>query len=454
MKAMLRGQVAALMLLAPVASTFIAQPVYAQQRVAVPQIQSLSLNGDDGLDAGSQLRIVVNGTPGGRATVNFGKTDITVALKETQRGVYRGTYTVRRADRIDPTAVLNVRLARGSVVARHSFTYPPSFQALAMGAGPALAPPPAAVAEAPRIERFVAVPVGRIEPGRELRYRVHGLPGANVTLEIPGVVNGVAMREVSPGLYEASYTIRQRDDLDHFSTAIATLRSGNRWVTSRLDRAFVIERDNRAPTISRLTPEQGDIVSPQGTVLISGAFDDGDGRGVNPQSVRLTIDGRDVTPRADITPERFSYRSDLPPGRYTAEVVARDYAGNAVNRSWSFDVGHSRVGSSGLPLMVTSHPQGAVVDGNGNVFLQGRTAPFATVRVRVDAVPPVFGQLLGVAQTLYNDTVQADRDGRFSVDVASRSGFSAVPGTRYEVSLFATQGSQSAESRITLHQRS
>jgi hypothetical protein len=60
--------------------------------------------------------------------------------------------------------------------------------------------------------------------------------------------------------------------------------------------------------------------------------------------------------------------------------------------------------------------------------------------------------LLGVAQMIYNDTVQADRDGRFSVRIDPN--IPVVPGMRYDVAVTATRGDQTAESRITLHQRS
>lgn len=446
MKAKLCTHVAAsLMLLAPVAATLVAQPVAAQQRVvAAPVITGLSLNADNGLDAGSTLRLVVSGTPGSRVTVQMSNTPIRVALRETTRGVYRGTYVVRRADRIDPTQLLAVRMTRGTVTSRQNFTYPPSFQALAMGSGPA------PVMEAPRIDRFVATPMGRLEPGRELRFRVSGAAGANVTLEIPGVVSGVPMREVSPGRYEGTYTIRQRDDLNAFSTAIATLRSGDRWVTSRLDRPF--GRDNQAPSIVDLTPRHGEVVSDAGRTVVSADFEDGSGRGVDPNSVRIVLSGRDVTSAANVTRDGFTYRADLPPGHYNAEVTARDYSGNVVSKSWSFDVGN-RVGvyPGQLPLHVSSPSNGAVVDANGNLLLRGQTAPWATVRVRVDAVPPVVGQMFGVAQTVFDDTVQADRSGYFSVNVNPRT--PVIPGMRYDVSLSAQQGSQTAESRLTLHQR-
>ena len=51
----------------------------------------------------------------------------------------------------------------------------------------------------------------------------------------------------------------------------------------------------------------------------------------------------------------------------------------------------------------------------------------------------------------YDETVQADARGYFSANI--RPNVNAVPGMRYDVSLRAQSGSQTAESRITLHQR-
>jgi hypothetical protein len=156
---------------------------------------------------------------------------------------------------------------------------------------------------------------------------------------------------------------------------------------------------------------------------------------------------------AHVTPERFSYRTDLPPGRYDVDVTARDHAGNVVKRSWSFEVGQSRMGAApgSLPLIVSAPQHGSQVDANGRLVVEGSTVPWATVRVRVDAVPPSVGHMLGVAQLVYTDTVQADRDGRFGVRVEPR--VPVAPGTRYDVSVHSTRGDQAAESRITLHQR-
>jgi hypothetical protein len=456
MKRILRNHAAALFLLAPVTAALVMPATAAAQQRPVPaalQIHSLGLNADEGLSPGSNLDITVRGSPGGSASVRLSQTNIVVPLRHTGAGTYRGSYTVRRADRIDPTATLQARLTRGNKTVTREFSYPPAFQALAMGSAPQAAPaaPAPVPVAAVRIDRFSVQPVNRLEPGRELRFRLQGAPGAQATLEIPGVASGIAMREVSPGVYEGSYTIRQRDNPDAFDTAVATLRDGNAWVTSRIAQPFV--RDREAPSIGNLTPGNGERVSAAGRTTISGTFDD-DGRGVDPESVRLRIGGRDVTDAAQISPERFSYRGDLPPGRYTAEVSARDRAGNAVTRTWTFDVVGGNVGAAPggpLPLHLSSPTNNATVDANGNVLIQGRTAPSATVRVRVDAVPPIVGTQFGVALQMADQTVQADRNGYFSLNVAPRG--PVIPGSRYDVAVTANHGPQTAESRITLYQR-
>jgi hypothetical protein len=82
--------------------------------------------------------------------------------------------------------------------------------------------------------------------------------------------------------------------------------------------------------------------------------------------------------------------------------------------------------------------------------VSGRTAPHATVRVEVHAVPPVIGSRLGVAQKVAEQTVQADANGNFSFSLGSHR---SLPGTRYEVSMTANQGNQTAEQKLVLHQR-
>ena len=459
MQARLRSTVAAVMLLVPVAATFVAQPAAAQQQRAAPSITNMALNSDAGLSPGATLRVQVYATPNARrASLALGDSGISVPLRQTTAGNYTGSYVVRRSDRIDPTQLMTARVTFGDRTYSRQFNFPPGFQALAMGAGPQQQAAPQRVA----IERFVMRPQGRIEAGRELRFRLRGAPGADAWLDIPGVINGVDLAEIRPGVYEGTYTVRRRDNPDAFRSAVATLRQGNQRATARLDlngrdddddRGRVAGRDERPPQITDLFPGNGERIGERGRAEISARLSD-EGSGIDPGGVRLRLNGRDVTGDARVSPDEIRYRSDLPPGRYTAEVTARDQAGNQTVKAWTFDVmaggDRDRVSSGPVPLQVTSHSNNAVVDANGNLVLHGRTAPLANVRIQVDSVASVGG-LLGVTQPVADQTVQADRNGNFNVVVQPRG--LPIPGTRYDVRLTATSGSQTAEERITLIQR-
>ena len=76
----------------------------------------------------------------------------------------------------------------------------------------------------------------RVEPGRVVRFRVEGTPGARAAVRIPGVMDWMQLREESPGVYVGRYTVRQQDDLDAFADARAVLRTRDQRVMARLDR--------------------------------------------------------------------------------------------------------------------------------------------------------------------------------------------------------------------------
>ena len=454
MKATLRSTALAALLCGPLAAALVAPAAHAATRatVANPQITNMALNSDSGLAPGATLRVQLSATPNARnASLTLGNDGPTVALRQQSPGSYTGNYVVRRSDRIDPMQLMTARVTFGSHTVSRQFNFPPSFQALAMGAAP-----PHGVA----IERFVMRSAGRLEPGRELHFRLLGAPGGDAWMDIPGVINGVDLAEVRPGVYEGSYTIRRRDDPDAFHNAVATLRNGGQRATARVDirggedRDVGAGRDERAPQITDLTPGNGERVGERGRTQVRAHLSD-EGSGIDPASVRLRLNGRDVTADARVAPDEVHYRADLDPGRYTAEVTVRDQAGNATTKSWSFDVAPGdRVGSAGpteLPLQITSHSNNMVIDAGGNLAIRGHTVPYANVRVQVDSVANIAG-LLGVTQPVGDETVQADRNGYFSVGVSPRGGL-PIPGQRYDVHVTATSGSQTAEERLTLIQR-
>lgn len=453
MKTTLRPTAAALMLaLAPMAGSLLAPAATAAPAAAKPAIANISVNSDAGVSPGATIRLQLSAAPdASRANVTLGDSGIVVNLRHQGEGNYTGNYVVRRGDRIDPTQLMTARVAIGDRTLTRQFHYPPSFQALAAGAPPPQAPVQVqARAPGPRmaIERFFIRSSGPVEAGRELRFRLVGAPGGDARMDIPGVVQGVDLRETRPGEYEGTYTVRRRDDPEAFRTAVATLERGDDRVTARL-------QFNQPPQITDLLPANGDRVTARGRTHIAARITD-EGGAVDPSRVRLRLNGRDVTADARITPDEVHFRADLDPGRYAVELTARDNGGNMTTKTWTFDVVPDRQaagpGGGDLPLQLTSHRNEAPVDADGNLLIQGRTVPHATVRVRVEQTS-VAGRRAGVPMDVFDETVQADRNGVFSAAVQPRGRAGTLPGTRFEVRVTASSGNQAAEERITLVQR-
>jgi hypothetical protein len=212
---------------------------------------------------------------------------------------------------------------------------PPS---IAVQVAPAARP----VAPGPVIERFTVRPQGRLSPGRELRFRLEGVAGGDASLDIPGVVSGIDLRETRRGVYEGSYTVRRRDDLSAFDRAVATLRVGNQRAVARVDLEADRDhgrdrRDERAPQISNVNPGNGDRVDERGRTLINARLSDV-GSGVDAGSVRLVVDGLDVTRNARVSEDEIAYRERLGRGQHRAELSVRDRAGNTSRAAWTFRV--------------------------------------------------------------------------------------------------------------------
>jgi len=433
MKAQLRNHVAALFLLVPAAMTLTALPAVVAAQPATPEVFALEVTSDHGLAPGSRLRFKLEGTPRARASIRIRGTQAMIPLAETSRGVYTGRYIITRDDRIREGDPVRAIMRRGNRTVTASYSIPEGLDNVAV------VPPPPPL----RIERFQVATPDRIEPGAELRFTLDGVPGATVFVDLPGVADDVTLREVRPGHYTGTYTVRRSDNLNVTGPVVATLQVGERTVTSNLSQPLVVG-DSRPPTIANLVPREGDTVAGP-TTVISGNFEDRGGSGVDPASVRIRLSGRNVTEDAHVTPESFTYRSALPPGRHTVDITARDRSGNAVRRSWSFEVAS---GPAQVPIQILSHSNNGQVEGSV-AHVRGRTAPYASVSVRVNAVPPIVGQF-GVAQQVYSQTLRADADGDFDFSFSSPY---PVPGTRYEVSMTASKADVTTEARLVLFQR-
>lgn len=465
MKKYLRNYVACAMLLAPVAATLLALPSTALAQSGSPELRSLQVLADSGLEAGSTLSITLIGTPRGEASVQIGGLRDAIALTETERGVYQGRYTIRRTDRI-------VSDAQVRAVLRQDYRSTSADYRLADAMPWQRGTPSSARQPEMRIDRFAMAPVDRVEPGVELNFAVEGMPGARVTIDLPGVERDFLLRETRPGYYEGGYTLRRGDNLDPSRPAVAALRSGERTVFANLNLNLPRGRaslDNRPPTLIHLVPGEGSVVAAGPSVQIAGTFDDAGGSGVDPASVQIILSGRNITRDAQINRQSFSFLGALSPGRHTVDVSARDQAGNAMRKNWTFDVGIAAAAPLGVPVLprvavpapilvpvpaaslaaqVINHYPNAEI-GPDPVLVKARTAPFAQVAVTVRAVAPA-GLTVDHSRTIYSQTLQADGEGIVSFTMVPGI---PVPGTRYDIEMVSRRDSRSVVSGMSLLQR-
>ncbi len=413
-----------------------------------PQISSFQVDVSEQLAPGSDIDFTLEGTPRGQASVRLSGINKNIVLREVDPGVYEGSYTLSRRDRLgsQPTARATLRVRNVSVVAAQALAVTPPPPPVASRPTPP-APPPVAVA--PVIERFNVTPVARIEPGAELRFAAVGTPGARASFTIDGVVRDVPMAEVRPGRYEGAYTIRRNDNFPPSLNITVALDVNGQVNRSRLNQALLV--DARPPTVRNLAPQNNETVAGN-PVTVSATFDDRGGMGVDPRSVKLLIGGQDMTRNATITPQFLTWRGELRPGAHPVQLTAADNAGNTVRQDWIFNVAGPQSPppvAAVLPLEITSHANNAQVSGSP-IEVRGRTAPDAKVDVQVQMIASLAG-FYGINQPVLTQTLRSDGAGNF---VFSFQAQVPIPGARYEANITATKGDLTRETRLVLfHQR-
>jgi outer membrane lipoprotein SlyB len=210
----------------------------AQQSAIVltaPKIEGFDVEPARRLSAGNELTFTLYGTPGGTANVRINGVAGRIFLDEVEAGVYEGTYTIKKKDRLTANTGVTANLRVGNQIAADVLD-----ESILVGAASrttrAAATPAVAVL---KIDSLDVDPPARLQSGEQLFFTLHGTPGAKASLRIVGVKGKLLMEEVKSGTYETTYTIKDRDRIGANATVTATLQQGTREVSATLGRRLM-----------------------------------------------------------------------------------------------------------------------------------------------------------------------------------------------------------------------
>lgn len=186
--------------------------------------------------------------------------------------------------------------------------------------------------------RIDAVSINASQPlrgGQRLFVTMHGAIDGAATFDVGQYVQNVAMRQSAPGIYVGSYTIPQSANFTGVPI-VAHLRMQD-GSSAEAESAQTLSAAATPPGISSVGPADGETVNDDEPAIyatfVSQAVP------VNPSSIRLEVNGLDVSEDSLRTPNFVQF---LPGTTYhgVVRVTVRvaDYAGNIAKRSWTFTV--------------------------------------------------------------------------------------------------------------------
>ena len=198
--------------------------------------------------------------------------------------------------------------------------------------------PPITPANVPVITYFTQDTKEWVRAGEVAHVTMQGTAGGQAAFRIASFPGAVAMREISPGQYVGSWTVQTTMPLALAAAAVTGELTVNGTPAVPLQTSRALSIDTTPPQVSNAAPALLQTV-PTATPAITADFSD-TGSGIDASSVRLIVNGRDLTGEANVTTERIVYKPIVPlsSGEQTVTVRVSDRAGNRVETSWRFTV--------------------------------------------------------------------------------------------------------------------
>ncbi len=161
---------------------------------------------------------------------------------------------------------------------------------------------------------------------------------------------------------------------------------------------------------------------------------------VNRDSLRVSVDGRDVTQQVYANANGFDATPDfeLSPGTHHVTVSGSTATGASFNTGWSFN---TTAGAAANYINRLRPGPGAKV--GGNFTISGHTIPGSQVHIVASGTATTLGGLLQIGTGTFQTDVTADGNGNFTTSV----GLNAVSGGQVRVIITSTSPSGAAIER-------
>jgi hypothetical protein len=213
---------------------------------------------------------------------------------------------------------------------------------------------------APGVESIVHDANRILRAGDRIRVSARATAGGAATFDIIGVAADVGMRRTQgggygiggpgvSGLYVGDYVVRP-GDVARNAAVLATLAVGDREITAVGRQPVTI--DARPPKITARIPAPGSTLENVRPNVLVALVDEV--TSIDRSSLRLAVNGRDVTSRISVSGGWISYipETPLPAGRNRVSITAADGARNVLKEEWAFQIKPP----GGLITSVTTNP--------------------------------------------------------------------------------------------------
>jgi hypothetical protein len=186
------------------------------------------------------------------------------------------------------------------------------------------------------IASFTAEPLRPLRLGEKFTFTLKGTPGGKATYDVGTFITGQPMREVGPGVYKGSLPVDVGMNFAQMPVTGRLVVAGHETTTQSTNK---ISAATIAPQITDVAPASGQIVN-NNKPSIYATFAVPTDLGVDPHSVTLKINGKDVTSSVTRTSSFVTYTADapLPDGQVSVSVAVADFAGNEASRTWTFTI--------------------------------------------------------------------------------------------------------------------